>query len=158
MAGYSFIPRSHSGLVCLNLNWIKSYDILLVFLFYFLKCINSGLICHFEFWHPRRKPALMFSKWLFFQNSFVISKKKLLVKSLENDFIFVPAFYLIKSMCLMKAPKNFEKRAILKIFELVSLWGLKLTSAIKIYLDGSVLRLRIKPRPSFGCFSTLKLI
>ena len=40
-------------------------------------------------------------------------KKKILVKSSENDFIFVPAFYLV--MCLMKAPKNFEKITILKI-------------------------------------------
>ena len=47
--------------------------------------------------------------------------KKLLVKSSENGFILVPAFYLI--MCLMKAPKNFEKIAILKIWELVSLGG-----------------------------------
>ena len=47
--------------------------------------------------------------------------KKLLVKSSENGFIPVPAFYLI--MCLMKAPKNFEKIAILKIWELVSLGG-----------------------------------
>ena len=46
--------------------------------------------------------------------------KKLLVKSSENGFIPVPAFYLI--MC-MKAPKNFEKIAILKIWELVSLGG-----------------------------------
>ena len=36
-----------------------------------------------------------------------------LMKSSENDFIFVPAFYLV--MSLMKAPKNFEKIAILKI-------------------------------------------
>ena len=44
--------------------------------------------------------------------------KNLLVKSSENDFIFLPAFYLI--MCLMKARKNFEKIAILKTQELVS--------------------------------------
>ena len=42
----------------------------------------------------------------------VISKKSL-VKSSENDFIFVPVFYLI--MCRMKAPIFFEKIAILKI-------------------------------------------
>ena len=30
-----------------------------------------------------------------------------LVKSSENGFIFLPAFYLI--MCLLKAKKNFEK-------------------------------------------------
>ena len=44
-----------------------------------------------------------------------------LVKSSENCFILVPVFYLI--MCLMKALKNFEKIAILKIWELVSLGG-----------------------------------
>ena len=42
-----------------------------------------------------------------------VISKNVLVKSSENDFIFVSAFYLI--MCLMKAPKNFEKIAILKI-------------------------------------------
>ena len=31
--------------------------------------------------------------------------KILLMKSSENDFIFLPAFYM--NMCLMKAPKNF---------------------------------------------------
>ena len=41
--------------------------------------------------------------------------KILLVKSSENNFIFLPAFYLI--MCLMKALKNFGKIAILKIWE-----------------------------------------
>ena len=39
--------------------------------------------------------------------------KILLVKSSENNFIFLPAFYLI--MCLMKASKNFGKTDILKI-------------------------------------------
>ena len=34
-----------------------------------------------------------------------VYSKILLMKSSENDFIFLPAFYLI--MCLMKAPKNF---------------------------------------------------
>jgi hypothetical protein len=47
-----------------------------------------------------------------------VISKNILVKSSENGFIFVPAFYLI--MCLMKAPKNFEKIAILKILELVT--------------------------------------
>ena len=45
------------------------------------------------------------------------------VKSSENSFIFLPAFYLI--MCLMKAPKNFEKIAILKTQELISFLGAK---------------------------------
>ena len=46
------------------------------------------------------------------------------MKRSENNFIFLPAFYLI--MCLMKAQKNFEKIAILKIWELVSFWGVKI--------------------------------
>ena len=36
-----------------------------------------------------------------------------LIKSSKNDFIFLPAFYLI--LWLMTSPKNFEKIAILKI-------------------------------------------
>ena len=34
-----------------------------------------------------------------------VNSKNLLMKSSKNDFIFLPAFYLV--MCLMKAPKNF---------------------------------------------------
>ena len=51
------------------------------------------------------------------------SSKILFVKSSENDFIFLPAFYLI--MRLMKAKNNFEQIAILKTQELVSFWGVK---------------------------------
>ena len=54
-------------------------------------------------------------------NATKVIPKKLSVKSSENGFILVLAFYLI--ICLMKAPKNFEKIAILKIWELVSLGG-----------------------------------
>ena len=39
--------------------------------------------------------------------------KMLLLKNSENNFVFSPAFYLI--IFFMKAPKNFGKRAILKI-------------------------------------------
>jgi hypothetical protein len=39
--------------------------------------------------------------------------KILLVKISENRFIFIPAFDLV--MCPIKAPKNFEKIAILKV-------------------------------------------
>ena len=42
-----------------------------------------------------------------------VSSKNLLRKNAKNIFIFLPVFYLI--MCLMKAPKNFGKIAILKI-------------------------------------------
>jgi hypothetical protein len=51
-------------LFCLNFNWIKSCNIMLVKIFFFhaWKCIISGLVCWSEFWHLRRKPALMFSK------------------------------------------------------------------------------------------------
>ena len=62
-------------LVYLCLNWIKSQDIILVKNIFFscLKCIISGLFCRSEFWHLLRKPALIFSKWLFFQNSLELS-------------------------------------------------------------------------------------
>ena len=49
--------------------------------------------------------------------------KKLLIKSPGDNFIFLPVFYLI--MWVMKAPKNFGKITILKIWELISLGGLK---------------------------------
>ena len=42
-----------------------------------------------------------------------VSSEFLLMKSSENNFISLPAFYLI--MWPMKASKNFEKVAILKI-------------------------------------------
>ena len=47
-----------------------------------------------------------------------VFSKNLFVKSSENNFIFLPAFYLI--MWLMKAKNNFEKIAILKTRELIS--------------------------------------
>ena len=47
--------------------------------------------------------------------------KIVLVKGSENNFIFLPVFYLI--MWLMKAPKSFGKIVILKIWELVSLFN-----------------------------------
>ena len=52
-----------------------------------------------------------------------VSQEFLLVKSSENDFIFLLANYLI--IWLMKAKKNFEKIAILKTRGLVSFWGVK---------------------------------
>ena len=63
------------------------------------------------------------SKLWFEMKSTKLYSKMLLVKSSENNFIFLPAFYLI--MCLMNAPKNFEKIAILKTQELDSFWGVK---------------------------------
>ena len=39
-------------------------------------------------------------------------------------WFFLPAFYLL--LCLMKSLKNFEKIAILKIWQLVSFWGVKM--------------------------------
>ena len=50
----------------------------------------------------------MYTLWMHINVSKVISKKSL-VKSSENDFIFVPVFYLI--MCCMKAPNFFEKNS-----------------------------------------------
>jgi hypothetical protein len=56
-------------------------------------------------------------------NQTKVFSKIVLVKSSKNNFIFLPVYYLI--MCLMKDPKNFEKIAILKLWELVSLGGAK---------------------------------
>ena len=42
-----------------------------------------------------------------------------LIKSSKYNFIFLPAFYLI--ICPMKAPKNFGKIAILKLWDMFSL-------------------------------------
>ena len=47
----------------------------------------------------------------------------LLMKSSHNIFYFSPAFYLI--MWLMKALKKLKKIFILKLWELVSIWGVK---------------------------------
>ena len=53
-------------LTCLYLNWIKSYDILLVKVVFFhaCKCIISGVLCEVSFWYFRTKLALIFSKKL----------------------------------------------------------------------------------------------
>ena len=59
-------------LVCPNLNLIKSYDMLLLKMFVF-SCIISEVKYRRKFWYLRRKPAVMFSKWVFFQNSFLLS-------------------------------------------------------------------------------------
>ena len=45
------------------------------------------------------------------------------MKSSKDIFYFLPAFYQI--MCLMKSQNNFEKITILKIWLLVSFWGVK---------------------------------
>ena len=56
-------------LVCKNLNSIKSCNIILIKSFFHgWKCFNYGLVCRSEFWHIRRKSALVFSKWILFQN------------------------------------------------------------------------------------------
>ena len=62
-------------LVCLNLNWVKSYDIfwLKYSFLHAWKSIIPGVKYRSKFWYPRRKPAVMFSKWVFFQNSLVMS-------------------------------------------------------------------------------------
>ena len=62
-------------LVYLYLHWIKSYDIILVKNFFFMpeNAFISGLFFRSEFRYLLRKPALIFSKRLFFQNSFGLS-------------------------------------------------------------------------------------
>ena len=49
--------------------------------------------------------------------------KMILVKRSENNFVFLPVFYLI--IWLMKTSKNFGKITILKTLELISLGGVK---------------------------------
>ena len=70
-------------------------------------------------------------------NQTKVFSKIILVKSSRSNFIFLPVFYLI--MCLMKDPNFFEKIAILKIWELVSFWGVK-THFGKIPLKWSIFR------------------
>ena len=62
-------------IVGLNLNWIKSNDMITVKVLFFhaWKCKISGVFHRVEFWHLWRKAAIIFSKWLFFQNSLIIS-------------------------------------------------------------------------------------
>ena len=47
---------------CLNLNWIKSYNMILITIkrMFAWKCIISRVVCRSVFWHLRRKPALVF--------------------------------------------------------------------------------------------------
>ena len=62
-------------IVFLTPNWIKSNDIISVkyYFFHSWKCIISGLVCRSQFCHCLRKSALIFSNWLFFQNSLRLS-------------------------------------------------------------------------------------
>ena len=55
-------------LVCLNLNWIKNYDIIIGWNKFFHAWKYRS-----KFLHLRRKTAVIFSIWLFFQNSLVMS-------------------------------------------------------------------------------------
>ena len=55
-------------LVCLNPNWIKSYDIVIGWNKFFHAWKYRS-----KFLHLRRKTAVIFSIWLFFQNSLVMS-------------------------------------------------------------------------------------
>ena len=68
-----------------------------------------------------------FWSWTYSLNTFKWHKsniKNLWMKSSEFEFIFLPAFYLI--IWLMTSPKNFEKISILKIWQLVFFWGVKI--------------------------------
>ena len=58
-----------------------------------------------------------------------------LVKSSKKHLIFLPAFYLI--ICLMKSPRNFEKIAILKIWQLISFCENYAWFVIEILIHGS---------------------
>ena len=59
------------------------------------------------------------------------------MESSKNNFIFLLVFYLI--MCFMKAQKNFGKIAILKIWELFYLGGVK-TQLGKLALKWCIFR------------------
>ena len=56
------------------------------------KCIISGVFHRCEFWHLWRKPAIIFSKWLFFKKSLVISwftqSSKMQVKRFKRFWTF----------------------------------------------------------------------
>ena len=56
-------------LVCENLNWIQSYDIILVknSFFYAWKCIISGLFCRSVFWHLLGNQLSYFNNGYFFK-------------------------------------------------------------------------------------------
>ena len=62
-------------LVCLDIILVISYDIfgLKSLLFHAWICIISVVKYRSKFWYLRRKPAVIFSKWAFFQNSLVMS-------------------------------------------------------------------------------------
>ena len=62
-------------LISKNLNWVISYNKIMIKIFFFnaWKCIISELVCQSEFGHLREKPAPVFSKWIFFQNSLELS-------------------------------------------------------------------------------------
>jgi hypothetical protein len=53
-------------LLCLNLNWVKSYDIFwLKYLFFHAwKSIILVIKYQSKFWYLRRNPAVMFSRWV----------------------------------------------------------------------------------------------
>ena len=80
-------------------------------------CPMGATFFEYQICYSIRKETNCFNqnvtKLCFETKSTKIYSKMLLVKSSENKFVFSPAFYLI--MCFMKAPKNFGKRAILKM-------------------------------------------
>ena len=63
-------------LVWLNLNWIKSNNTILakIIIFSCLEIHYFRAVCQSEFWHFLRKPALIGSKWLFFQKILELSR------------------------------------------------------------------------------------
>ena len=63
-----------------------------VFFSHAWKCTLSGVKYRNNFWHLKRKPAVTFSKWLFFQNSLVVPwpiwSEKMQVKEVLKFWIF----------------------------------------------------------------------
>ena len=63
-----------------------------IFYFHAWKCIISRVFHQSEFWHLRGKLALIFSKWIFFQNSLVISSATQYCKMQVKNKIFSEVF------------------------------------------------------------------
>ena len=74
-----------------------------------IKIKNLFESCHYKLWSET--------------NQTKVCSKNLLIKSSEIFLTFLPVVYLI--MWVMKASKNFGKIAILEIWELISLGGVK---------------------------------
>ena len=95
-------------------------------------------ICRCKAWSEKKS----WFKHCFETKMTKVYSRILLMKSSKDNFGFLLVFHLI--MCLMKAPKNFGKIAILKIWELISLGDVK-THFGKLALKWCIFRHEKKP-------------